>query len=217
MGRRAGSDLLMTALSRSGPIYENCIASRQTCLPVCADSRMSREQITWRAVRAASRMYLADRPQVALDYLAEALEADPSCYEALVMAGELVDHWAPELGLDEREGASKAIVYFDRAIAARPDDSEAYAEKAITLLHLEEHEASIEAANRGLALFGAGASPAGLWLTLFCADDFQWWGRGPVAGAVAGCFVGAVAYSLAAWRLWRAALARFPESVGRRG
>ena len=130
---------------------------------------MSPEQITWRAVRAATRMYLADRPQVALDYLAEALKADPLCYEALVMAGELVDHWAPELGLDEREGASTAIVYFDRAIAARPDYSETYAEKAITLFYLDEYEASIATADQGLALFDEHPTadlPPDVWVNI---------------------------------------------------
>ena len=71
--------------------------------------------------------------------------------------------------------------------------------------------------NQGLALFGAGASPAGLWLALFGADDLKLLGHGLVAAATAGCVAGMVVYSLWAWRLWRAALARFPEAVGRRG
>jgi tetratricopeptide (TPR) repeat protein len=94
---------------------------------------MSPEEITEKAIRAATRMYLEDRPQVALDYLAEALAADPDCYEALVMAGELYDRWGPELGFAGSDGALKSLCYFDHAIAVRPDHAEAYAEKAIAL------------------------------------------------------------------------------------
>ena len=97
-------------------------------------------------------MYLADRPQVALDYLAEALDADPECYEALVMAGELHNLWAPELGLEDQEGPLKAISFFDRAIAVQPDHAEAYAEKALALLDLEEYAEAITCTDRGLAL-----------------------------------------------------------------
>jgi tetratricopeptide (TPR) repeat protein len=114
---------------------------------------MSPEEVTARAVRAASRMYLADRPQVALDYVAEALEADPHCYEALVMAGELYDRGGPELGLDEREASWMAVSYFDRAIAAQPEHSEAYAEKAIALCALGECQAAISSADAGLSVF----------------------------------------------------------------
>jgi tetratricopeptide (TPR) repeat protein len=114
---------------------------------------MSPEEITEKAVRAATRMYLADRPQVALDYLDEALEADPECYEALVMAGEVHDRWGPELGMEQREAALMAISFYDRAIAAQPDHAEAYAEKLLPLLDLDEYEAAIQCADRGLELF----------------------------------------------------------------
>src|SRR5688500_2659962 len=94
----------------------------------------SPEQITERALRAATKAYLDDRPVLALDYAAEALDADPHCYEALVTSGELYTDWADELGVSQREGALTAILYFDQAISVRPDHAEAYAEKLAPLL-----------------------------------------------------------------------------------
>jgi len=114
---------------------------------------MSIEETTERAVRAATRMYLADRPQVALDYLTDALSADPACYEALVMVGDIYARWAAELGLEDRRGNRLALGYFDRAIAVRPDHAEAYAEKCLALLHLDDFEATLQTAERGLPLF----------------------------------------------------------------
>jgi tetratricopeptide (TPR) repeat protein len=114
-------------------------------------------------------MYLADRPRVALDYLADSLEADPRCYEALVMAGEIYDRWASELGLDEREGSLVAVAYFDRAIAAQPDHAEAYADRAIALLHLEEYQAALRSAEAGLREFDnypTKGAPPEVWVNI---------------------------------------------------
>ena len=130
---------------------------------------MSPEEITEKAVRAASRMYLAHRPRVALEYLAEALEADPHCYEALVMAGELYDRWGEDIGLDEREASLTAVSYYDRAIAVQPDHAEAYAEKAIALLHLDEFRAALESADRGMAVFDIHPTldlPPDVWINI---------------------------------------------------
>lgn len=116
--------------------------------------RESIEETTEWAVSAASRAYRADRPRLALDYLDEALEADPKCYEALVMAGEVWDLFEEELGLAEGEGSRLALMYFERAITLQPDNSEAYAEMSGTLMHLNEHQRSLDAANRALELLG---------------------------------------------------------------
>lgn len=85
------------------------------------------------------------------------------------MAGELYDFWGPELGLDDRLGALKAIEYFDRAIAVRPDHAEAYADKAIALLHLEEFEAALQTAELGLTLFDGRPTadePPDVWVNI---------------------------------------------------
>jgi tetratricopeptide (TPR) repeat protein len=120
---------------------------------------MSPEEITERALRGARRMYRADRFKVALDYLMEALDADPRCYEALVFAGDIYSTDSPsaaaELGLSEREAAQMAIAFYDRAIQVQPDHAEAYAEKILPLLDLEEYQAAIECADQGLKLFDA--------------------------------------------------------------
>ena len=89
--------------------------------------------------------------QAALDYLEEALEADPLCYEALVNVGELYNHSCQKLGLSEEEGAHRALPYFDRAIAAQPDLSEAYASKGLALVYLNRPEEAIACIDLGLA------------------------------------------------------------------
>jgi tetratricopeptide (TPR) repeat protein len=131
---------------------------------------MSPEEITERALRAASRMYRADRLKVALSYIEEALDADPRCYEALVFAGDIHSTSAgAELGLPEREAARVAVSYYDRAIQIQPDHAEAYAEKIVPLLDLEEYQAAIECADQGLKLFDARPTtdcPADVWTNI---------------------------------------------------
>jgi tetratricopeptide (TPR) repeat protein len=115
-------------------------------------SHRSIEVITEHAVRAALRASLADRPRAAICYLEEALEADPHCYEALVMLGEVWDDAEEELGLKEGEGSRRALPYYERAIALQPDNAEAYAEMSGALVHLDQYERALEAANQALAL-----------------------------------------------------------------
>src|SRR5439155_11125730 len=83
--------------------------------------------------------------------------------------GELDDQCGPELVLSEREGALAALTYFDHAIALRPDYAEAYAEKAIALLHLEDDEGAIRSADQGLAVFDTCPtldSPLPIWTNI---------------------------------------------------
>ena len=127
------------------------------------------EETTEKAVRAATRMYLADRPRVALDYLAEAFDVDPNCYEALVMAGDLYDLRGQELGLGDEQGSLTSLGYYGRAIAARPDHAEAFAGKAIALLHLEEYIAAIQTADQGLRVFDQRPTtdePPNVWVNI---------------------------------------------------
>jgi tetratricopeptide (TPR) repeat protein len=90
-----------------------------------------------------------------MDYILEALDADPQCYEALVFAGDLHSHsrYGPDLALHEQDAARIAISFYDRAIRAQPDHAEAYAEKLIPLSVLGEYETAIECADHGLKLF----------------------------------------------------------------
>jgi tetratricopeptide (TPR) repeat protein len=132
---------------------------------------MSPEEITERALRAATDMYLAERPRVAMDYILEALDADPQCYEALVFAGDLYSH--SRLGADltphEHDAARMAISYYDRAIRVQPDHAEAYAEKLIPLSVLGEYDAAVECADQGLKLFDARPttdSPPEVWMNI---------------------------------------------------
>jgi tetratricopeptide (TPR) repeat protein len=132
---------------------------------------MSPEEITEKALRAANRMYRAERLRVALDYAMEALDVAPRCYEALVLAGDLLSLTtsAAEFGLHEREAAQRAISYYDRAIQVQPDHAEAYAEKLVPLLDLGEHQAAIECADQGLALFDIRPTtdcPAEVWTNI---------------------------------------------------
>jgi tetratricopeptide (TPR) repeat protein len=129
---------------------------------------MSPEEITERALRAATDMYLAERPRVAMDYILDALDADPQCYEALVFAGDLYTHsrWGLDLALSEEDAARMAISFYDRAIQVQPDHSEAYAEKILPLMDLDEYDAAIECADHGLKVFDSRPttdSPPVVW------------------------------------------------------
>lgn len=118
-----------------------------------SDKRNSIEEITERAITAANRAFLADRPQAAVGYLEEALEADPVCYEALVSMGETWVYCEKELGLKEGEGSQRALRYFERAIALKPDDAEAYAEMSCALMELSRFERALEATEEALARY----------------------------------------------------------------
>jgi tetratricopeptide (TPR) repeat protein len=112
--------------------------------------------MTERMLREAERLYLADEPAKALSYLEATLDLDERCYEALVMAGELYDLWAVELELTEEDGAARSILYYERAIAARPECPEAYAGKALAHLHLRDARYALEVANQGIKLYDEG-------------------------------------------------------------
>jgi tetratricopeptide (TPR) repeat protein len=111
---------------------------------------MSFEQITERAITDANRVLNADRPKVALDYLADALEADPRSYEALVLTAEIYSLYADDLDDEPAAAQQEAIGLFDRAIAIRPEDPEAYASKALSLLYLDRVEDAVACADLGL-------------------------------------------------------------------
>ena len=107
------------------------------------DRNRSIEQITERAWKSAWRAEQADRHWTALDYILEGLEADPVCYELLVYAGELLNTAWEDMGLCDKESAERAIPYFDRAIAAKPEMAEAYICKALALNDLERPEQAL--------------------------------------------------------------------------
>ena len=113
---------------------------------------MSPEEITARRWRDASRATGKDRPDIALAYLEEALEADPFCQEVLVFAGDLWVMHAEKLGVSVEEGEWRALSYYDRAIAAHPEHAEAYAEKCCVLLYQERYEEALACAERGFEL-----------------------------------------------------------------
>lgn len=116
-------------------------------------NRESPEVTTERALRGAYRMFRADRPRAVLEYLEEALAADPLCHEALVMAGDTWSLDQQALGVEMAEGDTRALAYYDRAIAAQPDLSEAYAEKSRTLFNLAQYQEALACLDQGLAVF----------------------------------------------------------------
>src|SRR5688500_14523065 len=95
----------------------------------------------------------ANGPRAVLGYLEEALAADPLCYEALVMAGDIWSLDQEELGVEVDEGSRIAVSFYNRAIAAQPDVAEAYAEKGRTLTCLERWEDALACLEGGLARF----------------------------------------------------------------
>jgi tetratricopeptide (TPR) repeat protein len=111
----------------------------------------SLEVITERAVRDALRAMRSGRYLAAFGYLELAIEADPLCREALVLAGDVCYFQFDDLGITEAEGADSAVGYYDRAIAACPHHAEAYAEKSLCLHDRERYQEALECAELGFS------------------------------------------------------------------
>src|SRR5436305_1066478 len=73
-------------------------------LPARTGDGVSPEEVTERAIREANRLY-GDDPRASLRHLEVAIAADPLCYEALTMAGELYSLWWEELGLPQKDAS----------------------------------------------------------------------------------------------------------------
>ena len=99
----------------------------------------------------ASRLFYED-PPLALSNLEAALSYEPHHLEALNMAGELHLFEYEKLSLTEEAANRIAGEFFDRALVYGPQFAEAWSGKARMLFYREEHDAAIEAADRGLAV-----------------------------------------------------------------
>lgn len=114
---------------------------------------MSFEELVEETMRA-----IAAVPRVEYDVVAamacvtELLELDPECYRALTRGGEMYIGAADRLGVTAEEGRLRALGFFERAIAVRPELPDAYAGKALALLLLGRPADALAGAEQGLQL-----------------------------------------------------------------
>jgi tetratricopeptide (TPR) repeat protein len=110
---------------------------------------MSNENVTentseyWKDT--ARTLYLSRRHDEAKAAIERALSIDPRNYDALLFAATIL------LEMDEDE--SVILPLYDRAIEVRPDDAEAYAEKAEALANENHHKDALPIARKALELF----------------------------------------------------------------
>jgi tetratricopeptide (TPR) repeat protein len=113
-------------------------------------SEREARRLYMKAIELSNRDNLPD----AWHRVCQALELDPNCIEANVLAGDLwLLEWS-EIGYGDHsqtEAAEAALTYFDYALAAGPDYADAWAGKAHALLQLGRLEEALEAGRSGLS------------------------------------------------------------------
>ncbi len=93
----------------------------------------------------ASRLYLSREHDEAKTAVERALSIDPDNYDALLLTTAILEAMDADI--------SDALPFYDRAIEVRPDDAEAYAQKAEALANENHQQDALPIARKALELF----------------------------------------------------------------
>jgi tetratricopeptide (TPR) repeat protein len=93
----------------------------------------------------ARRLYLSREHDEAKTAVERALSIDPDNYDVLLLATAILEAMDADI--------SDILPFYDRAIEVRPDNAEAYAQKAEALANENHHQDALPIARKALELF----------------------------------------------------------------